>query len=462
MENGYQATLKRTRARPGGAEGGGRTREARIADVALRAGVSVATVSRVLSPSGHRVRAETQERVRLAAAALNFVPSPVARALATGAPAPDAGRIVGVLAGGSDHPHLAGMLRGAEEVGRRTGYLLFVGHTEQHPEREVAYARYLRLSRAGGLLLLGAPGGGQEDDPAWASAALAAEVAAFQGDGGAVVAISQHHLPVPRVVVDSAGAAHLALSHLLDLGHQRIGIVAGPAALVVSQLQAAGVRRALSERFLRADPGLVASSDLTMEGGEGAAGRLLDRPRAERPTAIFAATDLLATGVLRAARQRGLSVPGDLSVVGLGDSALAEGVSPALTTVRLPLRELGALAMETLLAVLRSGPAAVPTEASLPATLEVRHSTAPPPAGKGKRKKGKKGKEERAGRAPKERKEEGGDAPADGAMLPAAESERLADGDRERTSGRGFGGPAPNERLPPLGDPGPGQQEHMG
>ncbi len=294
MENGYQAPLtplKRTRARSGGAEGGGRTREARIADVALRAGVSVATVSRVLSPSGHRVRAETQERVRLAAAALNFVPSPVARALATGAPAADAGRVVGVLAGGSDHPHLAGMLRGAEEVGRRTGYLLFVGHTEQHPEREVAYARYLRLSRAGGLLLLGAPGGGQEDDPTRASAALAAEVAAFQGDGGAVVAISRHHLPVPRVVVDSAGAAHLALSHLLDLGHQRIGIVAGPAALVVSQLQAAGVRRALSERFLRADPGLVASSDLTMEGGRarpGASstgpGRSARRPSSPPPT----------------------------------------------------------------------------------------------------------------------------------------------------------------------------------
>ena len=228
------------------------------------------------------------------------------------------------------------------------------------------------------------------------------------------------------MVVDSAGAAHLALSHLLDLGHQRIGIVACPAALMESQLQAAGVRRALNERFLRADPGLVASSDLTMEGGEGAAGRLLDRPRAERPTAIFAATDLLATGALRAARQRGLSVPGDLSVVGLGDSALAEGVSPALTTVRLPLRELGGLAMETLLTVLRSGVASVPAEASLPAMLEVRHSTAPPPAGKGgKRKKGKKGKEERAGRAPKERKEEGGDDPPNGAMLPAAEPEHM-------------------------------------
>ena len=197
MENGYQAPPKRTRTRLGGAERGGRAREARIADVALRAGVSVATVSRVLSPSGHRVRAETQERVRLAAAALNFVPSPVARALATGAPDPGAGRIVGVLAGDGDHPHLAGMLRGAEEVGRRAGYLLFVGHTEQHPEREVAYARYLRLSHAGGLLLLGAPGGGQEDAAARASAALVAEVAAFQGAGGAVVAVFQHHLPVP-------------------------------------------------------------------------------------------------------------------------------------------------------------------------------------------------------------------------------------------------------------------------
>jgi LacI family transcriptional regulator len=305
-------------------------------------------------------------------------------------------------------------------VGRRTGYLLFVGHSGPHPEREVAYTRQLRIARADGLLLLGAPGDVPEDDPARGGAALAAEVAAFREAGGAVVALSRQHLPVPRVVVDSAGAAHLALSHLLDLGHQRIGIVAGPAALEVSQLQAAGVRRALSERFVRADPGLVASSDLTIEGGEGAAGRLLDRPRAERPTAIFAATDLLAIGVLRAARQRGLSVPGDLSVVGLGDSALAEGLSPALTTVRLPLRELGALAMETLLTILRSGVAAVPAEASLPATLEVRHSTAPPPAGKGKRKKGKKGKEERAGRAPKERKAEGGDAPANSAMLPAA------------------------------------------
>ena len=108
----------------------------------------------------------------------------MAQALATGAPADGGQPGRGRPGGGSDHLHLEGLIPAVEEVGRRNGYLLFVAHTGPHPEREVAYARQLRVSRAGGLLLLRAPGGAPEDDPARDSAARAVEVAVFQGAGG--------------------------------------------------------------------------------------------------------------------------------------------------------------------------------------------------------------------------------------------------------------------------------------
>jgi LacI family transcriptional regulator len=336
-----------------------------MAAVARRAGVSVATVSRVLSPSRHKVSRQTQERVRAAAQELDYAPSPLAQALARGS-----SRIVGVLVGDNDDPHFAGIIRGAEAVANREGYLIIVGNTGRRVERELSYLRLLGAYRADGLIFIG---GGVEDDPQ--QAALERAVEAFRQGGGVVALTTQHDLPVPRVSVDSEAAAALAVRHLLDLGHRRIGFVAGPERVRVSRVRAAGVHRALAEAGLRLDPRLVAEGDLTQAGGAAAAGRLLDPPPAQRPTALFAANDLMAVGALAAARARGIAVPADLSVVGLGDIPLAGSVAPPLTTVHFPLRDIGAAAMELVLAGLRGE---APPERRLPAHLVRRESTAPP------------------------------------------------------------------------------------
>ncbi|MGH2369178.1 MAG: LacI family DNA-binding transcriptional regulator, partial [Chloroflexota bacterium] len=249
-----------------------------ITQVARRAGVSITTVSRVLSPSGHRVNAKTEERVRAVARELNYAPSPLAQALAKGT-----SRIIGILVGDNDDPHFAGIIRGAEEVASREGYLIIVGNTERRTERELSYVRLLRSYRADGLVFIG---GGLEDSSLQSE--LEAQVRAFEEGGGIVVATTQHRLPAWRVSVDSAAAAARAVQHLLDLGHTRIGFVAGPAHVRVSHVRAAGVRNALAERGLALDPRLVAPADFTRAGGEHAARRLLDLPPPERPTAIFA------------------------------------------------------------------------------------------------------------------------------------------------------------------------------
>lgn len=292
--------------------------EARIDAVARRAGVSITTVSRVLSPSGHRVSAETRERVLQAARALNYAPSALAQALARGT-----SRIAGILVGDNDDPYFAGIIRGAEAVANRVGYLVIVCNTERRPEREVRYVRLLGSYAAEGLLFIG---GGLED--ASALAALRAEVARFRARGGVVVATTQHRLDVPRVSVDSAAAAALAARHLVELGHRRIGLIGGPPPVTVSQVRAAGFRAALAEAGVALDPALVVHGDFTRAGGEAAASQLFDLPPAVRPTAIFAANDLMAIGTLVAARRHGVDVPGDISVVGLGDIPLSDSLWP--------------------------------------------------------------------------------------------------------------------------------------
>ena len=339
-----------------------------MAEVARRAGVSITTVSRVLSPSGHKVSQQTQQRVRAAVRELGYSPSPLAQALAKGA-----SRIVGVLVGDNDDPHFAGIIRGAEAVAEREGYLVIVCNTERRPEREARYVRLLGAYRAEGLLFIG--GGVEGEGTEEALAALREEVARFRAQGGAVVATTQHRLDVIRVAVDSAAGAALAAQHLVALGHRRIGLALGPPSVSVSRVRAAGFLGALKAQGRAAGRVPVEHGDLTRVGGEAAGGRLLALPAGRRPTAIFAANDLMAIGVLHAARARGLQVPADLSVVGLGDIPLADSVCPPLTTVHFPLRELGEAAMEALLEGRRG---TAPATTLFAPRLVVRESTAPP------------------------------------------------------------------------------------
>jgi LacI family transcriptional regulator len=367
-----------------------------ILAVARQAGVSISTVSRVLSPSGHKVNERTRQRVLDAARELRYVPSALPQAMLK-----HASRIVGVLIGDNTDPYFAQILAGVEAVAAREGFITIVSNTGRDPAEELRRLRLLRGYRASGVILAG---GGLDD--AGLRTDLAGEAEALRAGGTIVVATTRHRLNVPHVRVDGEGGVALAARHLLELGHRRIGFVSGPAGLTVSRTRAQAFRGALAEAGVDILAALVAEGDFTREGGEAAGARLLDLCPRRRPTAIFAANDLTAVGVLAAADARGIRVPQDLSVVGFDDMPLADAMRPPLTTVRLPLRELGEAAMEVVLAGValhgteRNGAAGAAGEpgdpastrrppqvqdghtlAILPTHLIVRQSSAPPPRG---------------------------------------------------------------------------------
>jgi LacI family transcriptional regulator len=180
---------------------------------------------------------------------------------------------------------------------------------------------------------------------------------------------------VPAVSAANALGGRAATQHLLSLGHRRIGAITGVAEWLASTERLTGYRAALASSGALADRGLVIESDWTIEGGESAAATLLELP--EPPTAIFAFNDNMAVGTLRAARVRGVRVPEDLSVVGFDDSEQAAIVTPALTTVRQPLAEMGRMAVSLLLRLLENQ-RVEGLNVELQTRLVVRDSTAPP------------------------------------------------------------------------------------
>ena len=181
---------------------------------------------------------------------------------------------------------------------------------------------------------------------------------------------------VPAVSSAHAAGADEAVRHLLELGHRRIAAITGPHARVATAQRLRGYHSALAGAGLLPDPALVVESDFMLSGGRAAAERLLELP--EPPTAIFAFNDSLAIGAMQVARARGLRLPEELSIVGFDDTGEAELVTPALTTVRQPLKEMGKMGA-AMLARLLAGEQPEALHVELATQLIVRESTAPPP-----------------------------------------------------------------------------------
>jgi LacI family transcriptional regulator len=206
-------------------------------------------------------------------------------------------------------------------------------------------------------------------------------IKALSATGFPVVVIDPVRVGGTRCV--SIGATNFAggvtaTEHLLSLGHRRIAHAGGPATVECSQARVAGYHSALRQAGITVDDALTTHSLFTYEGGRGAAAQLLDR--ADRPTAIFAACDEIALGIIEEARRRSIRIPEDLSVVGFDDSFLASRSAPPLTTVAQPLIEMGRLAVRSLLELV-AGDVASTRHLELATHLVVRDSTAPPPAG---------------------------------------------------------------------------------
>jgi LacI family transcriptional regulator len=307
---------------------------ASLADISRRAGTSVATASRVLNGSSHPVSAATRARVLSAAADLGYQPSALAQALVT-----RSSRIIGVIVNDIVDPYFAEIARGVEDVAGRMGYLVMVCNADHRVEAEIEYVRALRDYHAEGLVFAGsgAPGAGANDD-------LATQVEAARSRGARVVALARRDFPALRVGVDNAAAAYDVTDYLISLGHRRIAFVEGPPELYTSAERRAGFGAAMATAGLADD--LVFAGGFDFEAGLAAGRRLLTcRPL---PDAVVAANDEAAIGVLTSFRHAEVDVPGQISVAGIDDTRPARFVE--LTTVNLPLYDLGAVAARHILA----------------------------------------------------------------------------------------------------------------
>jgi LacI family repressor for deo operon, udp, cdd, tsx, nupC, and nupG len=333
---------------------------ATIYDVAKRAGVSPATVSRVLSQP--RVVTEaTRLKVMKAVDTLSYAPNSTAKNLRTAR----TGKLL-VTVPDISNPFFALILQGIEDTAQREGYSVLLGDTQHDKCREERYALMLKRKEADGLIFLG------HRLPEEA----AALVKSTSPRVAPVVNGCEYHprLGIPSVHIDNARAAADAIEHLHTLGHRHIGIITGP---LVSPLSRDRLRGAtLRARAIGAEGDLsVVRGDFSIESGVAAAERLLDqRPQ---PTAVFCFSDEMAIGVIDVARRRGLTVPSQLSVVGFDDIHVARYTNPPLTTVAQPMRAIGEGTVRLLLQILGDD-SAIPKSETLPHSLIIRASTAPP------------------------------------------------------------------------------------
>lgn len=336
-----------------------------IVDVAREAGVSIATASRVINRSSHPVSEATALRVLKAAERLGYSPSALARALVS-----QHSGIIGVLVGDNADPYFATIARGIHTAARQHGYLIIVCNTLRCAQMELDYVSLLTQYRADGILLVS----GALIDPHHTEA-LTVLVERYRKRGGHVVALNEHFLTVPRVSVDNRKASYDMTAFLIGLGHRRIGYVRGPSNLRTALLREEGFRDALLAAGLPVREEYIADGDFTFEGGSAAMNRLLDLP--ERPTAVFAANDMEAIGCVVAAQQRGLRVPQDVSVAGMDDIQPTLFVNPPLTTVSVPMADMGAQAASLLFELVAGRE--VPETTIMPHSLIVRGTTGPSP-----------------------------------------------------------------------------------
>ncbi len=330
-----------------------------IRDIAALAGVSVATVSRVLNTRPD-VSPATRDLVLRHVRERGYVTSRNARALAGGR--------TGLI--GLTVPYMLGdyftqIVAGATDALYERDARLVVCPTRYERDREASLLQRLMHGTTDGALVI-LP----SESPA--------ELAALHRQGYPFVVVDPPdtiHDGIPVISAAHWSGARIATEHLLALGHQRIGVITGEREKCASRDRVAGYFSALLAAGLPADRGLLVESDFSIDGGYAAAHDLLARPNA--PTAIFALNDNMAVGVLRAARERALDVPGDLSVIGFDDVEMASIVVPGLTTIRQPLQEMGRIAVSVLYRLL-DGQSLDATRVELSTKLVTRATTGPP------------------------------------------------------------------------------------
>ena len=330
---------------------------ASIKDIARLANVSHSTVSRALR-GNPQVNANTAARIRKIADRAGYRPSAAARSLVMGR-----SRTIGVVVTNIADPFVAGVVSGIEDTAEAQGYSVYLANSNAEPEREKRVVRSFEERRVDGIIVTSSRVG-------------ALHVPAMERMRVPIVLLNNQHPSefAHSVLIDNAAASLEATRHLIGLGHQRIGYLGDRFGHQSDAERLAGYRAALEESGIEFSPTLAVRGDGKPEGAEEAMGRLLALRRP--PTAVFCYNDQSAMGAMRRIRAGGLRIPDEISVVGFDDLYLCQYLDPPLTTVRQPMRQMGRMAMETLLQIFGGSQSA--HNLRVAGELIVRESTAPP------------------------------------------------------------------------------------
>lgn len=331
---------------------------ATIREVARRAGVSIGTVSNVLSGSA-RVSPAVREKVEQTIAELDYHPNQIARSLKTRQT-----NLLGMIISDITNPFFPQLTRGAEDAALKHGYLLVATNTDDQVEREKHVLAVLRNRRVDGILLVVAP---SDEGSTHIENTLSA--------GIPIVCLDRipTGLKVSSVAVDAAFGVEMCVRHLISMGHRAIGIVTGNLKLQTAVDRLEGYRTALREASIEPDPALIIEGDFRTEGGYRRTKELL--LGRSRPTALFVSNCMMGLGALRAMREIGVRCPDDLALAVYDDLPGNGSFSPEVTTIVQPAYEIGYRGTELLIGEIESGRSDPPVNIVLRPELRVREST---------------------------------------------------------------------------------------
>jgi LacI family transcriptional regulator len=329
-----------------------------LSDVAERAGVSLATASRVINGGTRAVSPHYRDRVLAAAADLGYTPNAHAQAMARGR-----SKIIGLVVHDIADPYFSAIAAGAISLAGSRG-LLVLGNTLRSQASELEYVTTMRAQRAQALILVGS----RTTDDEY-TRRLADEVAEFIAGGGRVAVVGQDRLGADTVLPENRAGARALAEALIAQGHRRFAVLGGPTTLLTARHRVEGFQDGVAAHELA--PPVIVEGAFTRDGGYAAMGELLDRTQ-DRPPCVFAVNDVMAIGAMAALRERGIRVPADMAVAGFDDIPTLRDVAPSLTTVRLPLAEMGRLAASM---VLDDEPGPEPRISSIEGEVVLREST---------------------------------------------------------------------------------------
>ncbi|MBO3743088.1 LacI family DNA-binding transcriptional regulator [Actinoplanes flavus] len=334
-----------------------------LRDVAREAGVSYATASRALNGSDRTVRKENADRVRAAADRLGYAPDLSAQAIARGSSS-----TVALVVNDIDDPYFSSIAAGVTEAAQEAGLIVTMAIADRSPGLELQIVRTLRGHRPRAVIIAGTRTVGSD-----AHTALIDELSAYHRSGGRVALISQPELPFTTLSVDNYGGAHRLATALAGAGYRRFAIVHAGDDIRTSADRRQGFTDGIHASGLTVDAADQIVADFTRTGGNQAAAAIASR----RPEAVFAVNDVMAIGLMSGLRDAGRTPGADIAVAGFDDIAAAVDVLPPLTTVRVPLHDLGRQALELALASATASRVDIPVELVLRESTPQAHAIAP-------------------------------------------------------------------------------------